>query len=124
MTTFPKSKLALAGITLVAAGVLAAQSGVAQSAVNYFDVTRTVTGTGTANCPGGFKVTGGGFKTVPNPIYGSTSSTEYYVTGSYASSQTGWTTTGKKIDGRYSSSKGWTFTSWNWSPSTTAICTS
>jgi len=118
-----KTKLALASITIAAAAVLASQSTVAQSAIDYFDTTVTVTGLGTARCPSGAKVVGGGFKTIPSNYYGSSSSDEYAITGSYAASSTSWTVTGNKVHGTYSSSNGWRFSNVYWAPTAVAVCT-
>lgn len=112
--------LVLAGVI---AGLVLAPPAV-QAATNYFDVTKTVTGTGTAYCGSGWKVTGGGVYTLPNDYYGSLSSDEYSLTGSYPNSSSSWRATGNKVHGTYSSSYGWRFTKYSYSPRVYAICTS
>jgi len=107
----------------VAAGLALAPTAV-QAAVNYFDTTRIVTGTGTVYCPSGSKVTGGGTYPLPNDYHGSTSSSEYSVTGSYPSSTTAWKATGKKVQGTYSSTNGWHYYTFLHSPKVYAICAS
>src|SRR4051794_41938969 len=71
MRTHLKALLLL--VVGVVVGVLIAPASV-QAAINYFDVTKTVSGTGTASCGYGWKVTGGGVSTLPSDYYGSFSS--------------------------------------------------
>src|SRR3954447_6687460 len=120
MRTHLKALLML--VVGVVAGVLIAPVSV-QAAINYFDVTKTVSGTGTASCGYGWKVTGGGVSTLPSDYYGSLSSDEYAVTGSWPSSASAWKATGTRVHGSYSSSSGWRFTKYSYSPRVYAICT-
>lgn len=118
-TRLRNSGLVVAGII---AGLVVAPTTV-QAAVNYFDETKLVSGTGTVNCPSGWRLTGGGLKTLPSNSYGSSTSREYVVTGSYPYSATSWRATGKQIYGTYSSTNGWRFSTLNYNPSVVAICT-
>ena len=120
-----KDRLKLAIVAAAAAGVgMLASPPAVQAAVNYFDTTRIVTGTGTAYCPSGTRVTGGGTYPLPADYFGSSSSTEYAVTGSYPASTTSWKATGTRVTGSYSSSYGWRFTKWSYSPRVYAVCAS
>lgn len=92
----------------------------AQAAVKYFSTTKTVTGTGSVTCSSGWKVTGGGAQ-VPNNYYGSSTSTEYQLRGSYPTSN-GWKADATRVSGRYSSSQGWRFTDSGYSAKVWAIC--
>ena len=94
-----------------------------QAVTNYFDATKTVSGSGSATCPYGWKMTGGGIGTLPSDYYGSISSDEYSITGSYPYSN-GWKVTAKKIHGSYTSSSGWRFTTSNYSAQAYAVCVS
>jgi hypothetical protein len=106
----------------VLAGVGLAESPAAQSAVNHFDTTTVVSGSGNAYCPSGYRVTGGG-STTKNNVYSSLSSDEYFVTGSYPASTTKWTVTGYRLHGTWTSNRGWTYTNATWYPSVKAVCT-
>ena len=75
---------------------------VVHHAVNYFDTTTSVYGNGTATCPVGYRVTGGGFYTLPADRYEAlveesytdyTYGYDYEVTGSYPNGTTGWKAT-------------------------------
>jgi hypothetical protein len=119
-------RAALKAGTLVALGmilgVLIAPQAV-QAAVNYFDTTKIVTGYyGTASCPSGWKVTGGGVYPLPNDYYSSWSSDEYKLTGSYPYSQS-WKATARQTHGTYSSISGWKFSTSNYTPRVYAVCT-
>ena len=103
---------------------LAKQNRPVQAAINYFDVTKTVTGYGTAYCGSGWKVTGGGAYQLPSDYYSSYSSTEYSLTGSWPTSSSSCKATGTKVQGSYSSSSGWRFTKYSYSPKVYAVCTS
>ncbi|MGY1703584.1 hypothetical protein ACI79C_03350 [Geodermatophilus sp. SYSU D00697] len=105
--------------TALAGGIVAAPAA-AEAAVNYFDVTATVTGNGSATCPSGAKVTGGGFK-VPTDYFGTLSSREYKVTSSYPSGSS-WRATATVVYGNYFSNSGWQFRSSSYTPSVYAIC--
>jgi hypothetical protein len=109
---------------LLAGGVLAGTmlSPVAvNAAVKYFSTTRTVSGYGSANCTGTSKLVGGGVQSLPNNYYGSSSSREYQLTGSYPSGNS-WRATAIETDGTYSSISGWRFTSRSYTPRVSAIC--
>lgn len=80
------------GAGLIALGAVSVPTAV-NASVNYFDATRTVSGTGTASCSHGWKVTGGGAETLPPDSFGSTTSYEYKLTGSYPASTTTWKAT-------------------------------
>jgi hypothetical protein len=111
--------LIVAGVIV---GVLVAPQ-TAQAAINYFDQTQRVSGTGTASCPSGWKVTGGGVASIHSDYFGSYSSDEYSLTGSYPTSTTQWRATANRVHGTYSSSSGWRFSNWSYSPTVYAICT-
>ena len=118
---FVKSAV-LVGVGLAIGIALVPQA--AEAAVNYFDQTKIVTGTGMASCPSGYKVTGGGFKAVPKNSYGSTSSNEYEVTSSYPASSTKWIVTVTKISGKYNSGSGmWTYLTSSYNAPVYAVCT-
>jgi hypothetical protein len=113
--------LALVVIGLVCGLLLAPQS--VQAAINYFNETKIVYGSyGSARCPYGWKLTGGGAK-LPGDSYYSSRTTEYKLEESYPSSSTTWRATGTKVSGSYSSSYGWRYTDSNYYPRTYAICT-
>lgn len=112
--------VATAGVGI---GMLAAP-GAAQAAINYFDTTRMVQGSGNVSCPSGWKVTGGGSSPLPSNYFGSSSSDEYQLTGSYPTSTTGWKATATRVHGSYSSSSGWRFSTYSYSPTVYAICAS
>ena len=109
------STVGLVGIGLAAPATVSA-------AVRYFRVTRLVTGSGTASCPSGWKVTGGGAAALPSNSFGSYSSDEYQLTGSYPSSTTSWRATATRVHGTYSSYSGWKFYTYSYNPSVRAIC--
>ncbi|XGX79046.1 hypothetical protein LQK93_01845 [Terrabacter sp. BE26] len=106
----------------VAVGLLVSPPAV-QAAVNYFDTTKTVSGTGTVSCPYGWRMTGGGVAALPNNYYGSTSSTEYVLTGSMPYGN-GWKAAAKQIKGSYSSYSGWRFSTFSYSAQVYAVCAS
>jgi hypothetical protein len=117
-----RSVLAGVGVTtlgLVGVGLAAPTS--VSAAVRYFSTTRTVSSTGSVYCPSGTKLTGGGVATLPRDYYGSNSSDEYQLTGSYPSSNT-WRASATKTHGSFSSTYGWRFTTTNHSPTVYAIC--
>jgi hypothetical protein len=102
-------------------GMLLAPQAV-HAAVNYFDTTKVVSGySGTASCPYGWKLTGGGVYPLPNDYYGSYSTDEYKLTGSYPYGQA-WKGIGRKTHGTYSSTSGWRFSTSNYYPRVYAIC--
>lgn len=107
----------------VAAGAVMAPSSV-QAAINYFDTTKIVNGTGSVSCPYGWKLTGGGTYPLPSNYYGSSSSDEYELTGSYPASATQWKGTAHKVHGSYTSSYGWKFSTYSYNPRVYAICAS
>jgi hypothetical protein len=109
------STVGLVGIGLAAPATVSA-------AVRYFSVTRVVTGSGTAYCPSGWKVTGGGALPLPSNYFNSSWSDEYQLTGSYPYSLTSWRATATRVHGYYSSSTGWHFSTYSYSPSVRAIC--
>jgi len=122
----PRLKILLKSAALILAGflagtLLAPQS--VQAAINYFDTTKTVSGTGSVSCGYGWKVTGGGAYPLPSDYYGTSSSDEYKLTGSYPLSSGSWTATAKRTHGTYSSYNGWSFSNWPYSPRVYAICT-
>jgi hypothetical protein len=117
-----RSMLAGVGVTtlgLVGVGLAAPAS--VSAAVKYFSTTRTVSGIGSANCPSGTKLTGGGVGTLPADRYSSLSSDEYQLTGSYPSGAS-WRTTATKTHGTYSSTYGWRFSTSSYSPKAYAVC--
>ena len=118
-----KFKLFVALVVGLGAGLLMAPTSV-QAAVNYFDTTKTVYGTGSASCGAGWRVTGGGVETLPGDRYGTSTSDEYSLTGSYPSSSTAWRGTATRVHGTYTSSSGWRFGTYSYSPRVYAVCTS
>jgi len=108
----------------VGAGVilgLAISPPAVQAAINYFDVTKTLRGNGSVNCPYGWKVTGGGVQSLPGDSFGSYNSSEYKLTGSYPTSN-GWTATASITRDTYYSNSGWRFTTSSYSTTVYAIC--
>jgi hypothetical protein len=67
-------------------------------------------------------VTGGGAMSLPANNFGSSFSDEYQLTGSYPSSTTVWKATATRVHGYYSSTSGWHFSTFSYSPSVQAIC--
>lgn len=84
----------------------------------FFSTTRTLSG---SSCPYGWKLTGGGAGPMPSDSYGSFSSTEYALTGSYPS-VSGWRATGTVTRGSYSSSSGWRFSTSSYTPRVYVVC--
>jgi len=113
---------AVAASTVGLVGVGLAAPATVSAAVRYFSVTRIVSGTGTAYCPYGWKVTGGGALPLPADYFGSYYSDQYQLTGSYPSSLTSWVAKATKTHGTYSSTSGWRFYTYSYSPSVRAIC--
>lgn len=94
----------------------------ANAAIKYFSTTVTVRGDGYANCPSGSKLTGGGVETLPSNQYGTSSSSEYSLTGSWPSGNS-WRATAIEVRGSFGSSSGWRFSNSRYSPKVYAICT-
>lgn len=119
-----RKRATYAGFTAlgIAVGVLVSPPAV-QAAVNYFDTTKTVSGTGTVSCPFGTRMTGGGVASLPDDYYGSYSSREYMLTGSMPNAN-GWKATAKQVSGSFSSSRGWTFRTSSYSARVYAVCAS
>lgn len=67
-------------------------------------------------------MTGGGFK-VPNDNFGYSTSAEYKVTSSAPYGAGAWKATARVIKGTYSSTRGWTFSAYNYTPYAYALCT-
>jgi hypothetical protein len=107
-------------VTLAVVAVMAPST--VQAAVSYFHQTVTVTGYGTARCPAGYKVTGGGAFPLSSDVYASYYSYEYQLTASFPASPTTWQANATEIMGNYSRTSGWTFDKQNYSPRVTAIC--
>jgi hypothetical protein len=84
---------------------------------HYFSTTRVTSG----YCPYPWKLTGGGVASLPRDYFGSYSSTEYQLTGSFPSGS-GWRATATVTHGYYSSSSGWRFSTSSYSPQVYAIC--
>lgn len=80
------------------------------------------TSTAQGQCPYGWKLTGGGVAPLPSNYYGSYSTEEYALTGSYPSSTSTWRATATRVHGSYSSSSGWRFYTYSYSPRAYAIC--
>jgi len=117
-----KTKIGMAVAAAFLLGV-AVGPGSVQAAVNYFNETRTVSGYGSANCPYGWKVTGGGVASLPSDYFTSSSSTEYKLTGSQPN-YNGWKATAKVTRGSYSSySDEWRFYTSSHTPNVYAVCT-
>ena len=108
--------------TLGLVGIGVAAPATVSAAVRYFSVTRIVSGYGSASCPSGYKVTGGGSVTLPRDSFSSYSSDEYQLTGSYPSSLTSWSVSATRTHGSYSSYSGWKFSTYSYSPRVQAIC--
>ena len=84
---------------------------------------QVVQGSGSANCPPGTRMTGGGVGTIPSDSHSTSFSSEYSVTGSYPSGN-GWRVTAKEIKGTYYGSTGWKFSTWSYSAQAYAVCAS
>ncbi|GAA5017207.1 hypothetical protein GCM10023258_03330 [Terrabacter aeriphilus] len=119
-----RKRATYAGFTTlgIAVGVLVSPPAV-QAAVNYFDTTKTVSGTGSVACPAGTRMTGGGVGSLPDDVFGYTSSREYLLTGSMPNAN-GWKATAKQITGKYSDANGWTFRTTSYSAKVFAVCAS
>ena len=103
---------------IVGTAIVAAPSAVSAAIAGTY----VASGTGTASCPYGYRVTGGGPSNISSNYYGSSSSDEYSVSLSYPSTATAWTVRGTRVHGSYSSSSGWHYYSSSYSPSVKAIC--
>jgi hypothetical protein len=86
---------------------------------HYFSTTKITSG----YCSSPWKLTGGGAASLPSNYFGSSSSTEYALTGSYPTGS-GWRATATVTRGSYSSSSGWRFSTSSYSPRVYAICAS
>jgi hypothetical protein len=84
---------------------------------HYFSTTKVTSG----YCSYPWKLTGGGVAPLPSNYYGSSSSTEYALTGSYPSGSS-WRATATVTRGYYSSSSGWRFSTSSYTPRVYAIC--
>ena len=85
---------------------------------HHFSSTRVTSG----SCPAG-TLTGGGVGPLPGNYYGSYSSTEYALTGSYPSGSS-WRATATVTRGTYSSTSGWRYSTSSYSPRVYSICAS
>lgn len=83
-----------------------------------FSTTRTFS---LSFCPSGWKLTGGGAGPLPGNFFGSYSSTEYALTGSYPSAF-GWRATGTVTRGTYSSTSGWRYYTSPYTPRVYVVC--
>lgn len=119
-TVLSKASLVVGGLV---AGLAISPSAV-QAAVNYFDTTRIVYGTGSASCPSGWKLTGGGAGQLPSDTFYSSTSDEYSLTGSWPYMSNSWRATATRVHGSYSSYSGWKFYTYSYSPRVYAICAS
>ena len=113
-----RNKLALAAVGGLSIGLIASPA--VSYAATYFSTTTVVTGTGSAYCPSGSRITGGGAE-LPRDQNGSTSSTTYKLEASRPSSS-GWSATASKTWGTYSSTSGWRFSTTSHNPRVYAIC--
>jgi hypothetical protein len=84
---------------------------------HYFSTTKITSG----YCSSPWKLTGGGVASLPSDYFGSTTSTEYTLTGSYPSGSS-WRATATVTRGYYSTSSGWKFSTSSYSPHVYAIC--
>ncbi|MGZ4598408.1 MAG: hypothetical protein ACXVYY_06100 [Oryzihumus sp.] len=109
------------GTVVVLLGVGLLSPSAVNAAVRYFSTTTTHYGTGWATCPYGTKVTGGGVGQISSNYYGSSSSDEYALTGSFPSGN-GWRATATHVHGTWYSSSGWRFSSYSYSPPVYVIC--
>ena len=112
-------KLTTVGVAAFALGAVTVPS--AAYAAGYFSTTIIASGTGTVSCPYGSRMTGGGAELTTADSFGTSSSAEYQIRSSKPTSN-GWSATGNKISGSFSSSSGWRFTTWSYSPRVFAIC--
>jgi hypothetical protein len=111
--------------SLVAAGLVvgvAVAPPAVQAAINYFDVTKVVSGSGSVSCPSGWKLTGGGVAQLPSDRFSSTYSDEYKLTGSWPYSSRTWKATATKVHGTNYGSTGWRFTTSGYYPRVYAVC--
>jgi hypothetical protein len=61
---------------------------------------------------------------LPANYFGSYSSDEYQLTGSYPSGLNSWRVSATRVHGTYSSSSGWGFSTNSYSPRVQAVCVS
>jgi hypothetical protein len=87
----------------------------------FFSTTIARSGFGFAGCAPGSKVTGGGVATLPRDNFGTSSSTEYALTGSFPAGS-GWSATATVTRGSYSSVSGWRFTTTAYTPRVFVVC--
>jgi hypothetical protein len=85
----------------------------------YFSTTKVTSG----YCSYPWKLTGGGVASLPGDYFGTSSSTEYALTGSFPNGS-GWRATATVTRGYYSSSSGWRFSTSSYTPRVYAICAS
>lgn len=111
-----RTSLVAAAAALTGAAVVAVPT-----AVSAAPGTRTVSGSGSASCPSGYVVAGGGF-TLPSDSYSSYSSTAYAIRSSGPTSATRWAATASVVRGSYSSSSGWRYTTSSYAPQVKAVC--
>ncbi len=78
-------------------------------------------GSGVAYCPSGTRASSGSYK-LPGNYYGSFSSTEYQIRSYGIRYGTQYYATAVKINGSYSSSYGWRYSTFSYSPSVTVRC--
>jgi len=114
-----KSKFVL---MIVLAFILGASTSpvISWAGTTFFSTTQTVSGRGSTTCPYGFKLSGGGVDSLPSDSFGSYSSQEYKLTGSFPSSN-GWRATAEITRGSYTSNFGWKFSSSGYSPTVYAV---
>ena len=108
--------LAAAGGLLI--GVVASPA--ISYAATYFSTTTVATGSGSASCPYGSRVTGGGAD-MPRDSASSYSTTDYKLVTSHPTTN-GWSASGSKTTGSFSSSSGWRFSTYSYTPRVYAVC--
>jgi len=107
----------LAALTFTTCQLLLAKT----SADAYVYTSTTRSGYGSASCPSGYRVSGGGFD-MPSNYYSNYSSTEYSIKYSKPTYGQGWQAYANVVRGSYSSSRGWSYSSSTQSINTYAVC--
>lgn len=113
-----RSQTALAAVGGLVVGLVASPA--ISYAATYFSTTTIATGSGTVSCPYGSRVTGGGADMPRDTAY-SYSTTDYKLVTSHPTSN-GWSATGSRITGSFSSTSGWRFSTYSHTPRVYAVC--
>jgi hypothetical protein len=93
----------------------------ASAATKYLSVTKIYSAWGSASCPTGWQLTGGGVGALPENYNSSTASTEYVLVGSYPQRQS-WNAVARRIEGRQNHDGSWNYSTYKYLPAVYAIC--